>query len=199
MRAERALLRIGEYLVGRACRRLPREIRDERYREWAAELPAILRDPGVRPAPCRAARMLFYAADTLRGTALARRRPAPFTSLLGLLFTAGLVLVVWGIRDTVRAPGSWVNYMQVTWSLFLVAWPVSQYVRSAARMTVLIVISGNLAGVVVCAWKAVQAPRDWANYFVAACQFLLVLVVLACWLVSRRVRAGGHDGRALAE
>jgi hypothetical protein len=203
MRAERALLRIGEYLVGRACRRLPREIRDERYREWAAELPAILRDPEVRAAPYRAARMLFYAADTLRGTALAparaRRRPAPFTSLLGLLFIAGLVLVVWGIRDTVRAPGSWVNYMQVTWSLFLVAWPVSQYVRSAARMTVLIVISGNLAGVVVCAWKAVQAPRDWANYFVAACQFLLVLVVLACWLVSRRVRAGGHDGRPLAE
>ena len=50
MRGERQLLRIGEYVVGRACRRLPRDIREERYREWAAELPAILHDPQVRPA-----------------------------------------------------------------------------------------------------------------------------------------------------
>ena len=33
MRWERQLLRIGEYLVGRACRRLPGKVRDERYRE----------------------------------------------------------------------------------------------------------------------------------------------------------------------
>jgi hypothetical protein len=32
MRWEHQLLRIGEYLLGRACRRLPSEIRDERYR-----------------------------------------------------------------------------------------------------------------------------------------------------------------------
>ena len=66
MRAERALLRTGEYLVGRACRRLPPEIRDDRYREWAAELPAILHDPQIRLAPLRAVRMLL-AADHLRG------------------------------------------------------------------------------------------------------------------------------------
>ena len=47
MRGERRLLRIGEYLITRACRRLPAETRDERYREWAAELPAILRDPDI--------------------------------------------------------------------------------------------------------------------------------------------------------
>ena len=70
MRGERRLLRLGEYLVGRACQRLPPEVREERYREWAAELPAILHDPQVRPAPWRAVRMLGYAADTLRGTAM---------------------------------------------------------------------------------------------------------------------------------
>ena len=70
MRGERRLLRIGEYLIARACRHLPTEARDERYREWVAELPAILRDPGVRPAPRRAARMLRYASGTIRGTAL---------------------------------------------------------------------------------------------------------------------------------
>jgi uncharacterized integral membrane protein len=77
-------------------------------------------------------------------------------------------------------------------------WPISQYVRSTARMTWLIFIVGDLAGTVVCIWDAVRAPADWVSYFVAAWQFFLVLVVLACWLVSRRVRAGGHDGRALA-
>jgi hypothetical protein len=65
MRGERRLLRLGEYLVRQACQRLPQEIREEHYREWAAELPAILHDPQVRPAPWRTVRMLVYAADTL--------------------------------------------------------------------------------------------------------------------------------------
>jgi len=95
---ERALLRVGEYLVGVACRRLPPEIQDERYREWAAELPAIVHDREIRPAPYRAVRMLSYAADTLRGTALmpdrARRRLAAATSALvpGLLLA---LLLAW--------------------------------------------------------------------------------------------------------
>jgi Clp amino terminal domain, pathogenicity island component len=68
MRGERRLLRLGEYLVGRACQRLPPGVREERYREWTAELPVILQDPQVRFAPRRAVRMLGYAADMLRGT-----------------------------------------------------------------------------------------------------------------------------------
>jgi hypothetical protein len=74
MRGERRLLRLGEYLVRRACQQLPPDAREEQYREWAAELPAILHDPQVRPAPRRAARMLGYAADTLRGTAMTAAR-----------------------------------------------------------------------------------------------------------------------------
>jgi hypothetical protein len=60
--------RIAERLIRRACRYLPGETRDERYREWAAELPAILHHPGVRFAPLRSARALIYAADTFRST-----------------------------------------------------------------------------------------------------------------------------------
>ena len=71
MRGERYALRAGEYLVWMACRRLPARIRQERYQEWLAELPAILRDPSAGPAPLRVVRMLAFAADTLRGTALA--------------------------------------------------------------------------------------------------------------------------------
>jgi len=69
MRGERWVRRAGEYLVGRACKRLPREIPEERYREWAAELAPTLRDPHTRLGAWRAALMLAYAADILRGTA----------------------------------------------------------------------------------------------------------------------------------
>jgi hypothetical protein len=68
---ERWALSAGEYLVARACRRLPAEIREERYREWVAELPVILHDRDAGPAPRRVVRMLTFAADTLRGTTLA--------------------------------------------------------------------------------------------------------------------------------
>jgi hypothetical protein len=71
MSGERCALRAGEYLVRRACRRLPARVREERYQEWVAELPVILHDPEVRPAARRVARMLCFAADTLRGTTLA--------------------------------------------------------------------------------------------------------------------------------
>ena len=71
MRGERCALRAGEYLVARACRRLPARIRQERYQEWLAELPVILRDRDTGPAPLRVVRMLAFAVDTLRGAALA--------------------------------------------------------------------------------------------------------------------------------
>jgi hypothetical protein len=70
MRGERWLLRVGEFLVSRSARHLPAAARDERYQEWAAELPVILGDPEIKPAAARAARMLWFAADTLRGAAL---------------------------------------------------------------------------------------------------------------------------------
>ena len=194
MRAEPALLRIGEYLVRRACHRLPPETRGERYREWAAELPAILHDREIRLAPYRAVRMLGYAADTLRGTARAsgraRRGPAAPSSILpSVLFMAALGSMVFEIRDLVRDPGHWVNYVLVAWSLVLAAWPVSQYLRSGARITGLIVISSLIAGEVIYISNAVQAPGDWVNYLAAA---WLILLYLTWWLVRRWVRAGRH-------
>lgn len=68
MRGERYALRAGETLVSLACRLLPAKIRQERYQEWLAELPVMLRDPSAGPAPVRVLRMLAFAADTLRGT-----------------------------------------------------------------------------------------------------------------------------------
>jgi hypothetical protein len=138
MRGERALLRIGEYLVGRACRHLPRKIREDRYLEWVAELPAILHDPEVRSAPHRAVRMLGYAADTLRGVALTpgspRRRLAAIWSLwVRVALVVDLVAAAWEIRETVRAPEHWVNYAYVAWALSTAAWLAGQCVRSTPR------------------------------------------------------------------
>ena len=76
MKGERGLLRLGEWLVTWASRCLPARVREERRREWLGELPVILRDPGTRHGWQRAARMLGYAADTLRAAAVGPR-PAP--------------------------------------------------------------------------------------------------------------------------
>jgi len=188
MRGER-LLRAGEYLLGQACRRLPPDIREERYREWAGELPAILHDPQARLAPWRAVRMLSYAADTLRGTILTSakaRRPTPrMPALQYLVLVAGLVNLGWNTWTIVRAPEHALNYANVAWSVLLVAWPVSMLVRASARVTAMILISSTLVGVTVTLWTAAQAPADWVNYFLAAC---LVLLLLAWWLASRWAR-----------
>jgi DivIVA domain-containing protein len=109
MRGERRLLRIGEYLIARACRHLPAGARDERYREWVAELPAILRDPGVRPPARRAARMLRYASGTIRGTALppgsARRVTVHMAGLAAPPIITGLGVYLLGWAKT---PQQWI-------------------------------------------------------------------------------------------
>jgi hypothetical protein len=188
MRGEQ-LLRAGEYLLGQACRRLPPDIREERYREWAGELPAILHDPQARLAPWRAARMLAYAADTLRGTILTSvksRRPTPrMAALLYLVLAASLVTSGWNAWTIVRAPEHALNYANMAWSVLLVAWNVSMLVSAPARVTALILISSLLAGVTVNLWTAAQAPADWVSYFLAAC---LVLLLLAWRLASRWAR-----------
>jgi hypothetical protein len=72
-RAERAASRLAEHLIGLACRSLPGDMRDERYREWVAELPAIAGDPGIRFVLWRAVRALSYAAGTYRSARHLRR------------------------------------------------------------------------------------------------------------------------------
>jgi hypothetical protein len=117
MRGERRLLRIGEYLIARACRHLPAEARDERYREWAAELPAILRDPDVRPAARRAARMLRYASGTIRGTALT---PGSARRVMALTAGTAASFIITGLVDYLlgwtKNPQDW-PYLGIGWLL----------------------------------------------------------------------------------
>jgi len=199
MRGERQLLRLGEHLVGRACQRLPPDVREERYREWAAELPAILHDPQVRFAPRRAARMLGYAADTVRATIMtpgkARGRISRLSATVDLLvLVAGLAVVALSSWSIVQAPGDGLNYLRLAWGLLFEAYLLRKRVRSAGRVTALLGISAITALGGVYLWSSAQAPGDWVNYFLAALLLLPLLVglPLAWWLRRFQARTGGR-------
>jgi Phospholipase_D-nuclease N-terminal len=51
---------IAEWLIRTACRQLPVDVRAEQYREWTAELPAILDDQSIRPQFLRSLRALTF-------------------------------------------------------------------------------------------------------------------------------------------
>jgi hypothetical protein len=130
MKGERGLIRLGECFIGLACRRLPAKTRDERYREWTAELPAILDDPDVRFTWHRATRMVRYSA----GIAWQFSRPSRQQTrrLMGeawFLFSLGLL--VFDIWTMLRNPRSWELYLSTalgitTVALFTISWIVGR-------------------------------------------------------------------------
>jgi hypothetical protein len=133
VKAADQLLRLGEFLVGRACRRLPPEVRAERYREWVAELPAIVGDPGVRPAWRRPVRMLRYALGIrVSVTALAprpRRRTIRAPAIAWITFlSASCAYQTW---YAVKESPDWVNYVGAGYSIaLLLAFPAAAWRKS---------------------------------------------------------------------
>jgi hypothetical protein len=124
MRGERYALRAGEYLVGRASRRLPAGVREQRRQEWLAELPVILHDRDAGPAPRRVVRMLSFAADTLRGTtvgAAAYRYQGTHRGhvetigrgVFNYLLLLGAVLALLGMALGVLAYQGWIVYQLI--------------------------------------------------------------------------------------
>jgi hypothetical protein len=120
--------RIAEWLIRAVCRRLPADVRDERCREWTAELPAILDDQSIRPSFLRALRALSFCAGiswTTRQlsrsaragsrrtrnsrwrTGAVRTRPpnVAVRALLGLLAYLVIVAVVLGLTTMLPARG----------------------------------------------------------------------------------------------
>ena len=177
MRGERSLLRIGGYLIGLASRLLPGGIRDERRREWTAELPAILRDPDTRLAAHRAARMLGYAAGAVWGSALAAggargRLTAVMAVVVGLLTADFLLLAVRGILGVANAPGDWVHYYGI-----------------AAGTLYLVGLGRVLARQIRQAAKPMEGVRDAVLDYGAA--------FIPSWLLSRLLRAVGADSSDL--
>jgi hypothetical protein len=140
VRGERWALSAGEHLVARACRRLPAGIRQERYREWAAELPVILHDRDAGHAPRRVVHMLTFAADTLRGTTLAAgayryqgaHRRGDFENKHALAIS---LLVVFVMLPALPAFEGWVVYQLIfgpslVFSGSITAWSLFFLIRS---------------------------------------------------------------------
>lgn len=115
MTSRPAVQSAAERLIRRACRRLPGGTQDERYREWAAEVPAILHDPDIRFALLRAARALRFAVGTYTS---ARRSPgairyqpdaAAFASAgVRLLISVGIWIVGAGVLTAFPPHGFWI-------------------------------------------------------------------------------------------
>jgi hypothetical protein len=114
--------RLAEGLIRRACRRLPGEAGDERYREWTAELPAIMSDSDVGSGVRRSARALRYAAGISRCTRRLGRvggQPRPQAGrparpgfparrvLVGVASYAAVLALLAGLEAAFRPPGLW--------------------------------------------------------------------------------------------
>lgn len=59
---------LAERLIRSACGRLPADERAERFREWTAELHAILDDESIRPSWLRGLRALAFCVGIARAT-----------------------------------------------------------------------------------------------------------------------------------
>ena len=110
--------RLARHLIRRACRHLPGDSGEERYREWTAELPAILHDPGIRFTLGRSARGLRYAIGVYRSAhrlpraagipAQDTRQPAIFPRPDGVIPAMAAVILWITVLGLARAipPGS---------------------------------------------------------------------------------------------
>jgi hypothetical protein len=114
--------RLAWHLIRLACMRLSGEMREDRYREWTAELHAILHDPDIPSRARRNARALLYAADQNRGArrlARASREPALPARARGsswLKTPVGRQVFV-TVMTLVLLAGEWIN--EPHWSHFL--------------------------------------------------------------------------------
>jgi len=168
MTGERWALSAGEYLVALASRRLPAGIREERHREWVAELPVILYDRDAGPALLRVVRMLIFAADMLRGTTLAAgayqyqgaHRHSDFENKHALALS---LLVVFVMLPALVAFEGWIVYQLIfgpslVFSVNLMASGIFLLIRSRVRR------SGSAGE----SWFFASMPAQGTGLFVRA-------------------------------
>ncbi|QYC43119.1 hypothetical protein Nocox_27615 [Nonomuraea coxensis DSM 45129] len=90
-------LRLGKRLIRSACLSLPVELATDYYREWTAELPAILDDRDVRRPAVRIVRALAYAADQHRSVRKLAPRGARSRSSRGVVLTLTAIAFLAGV------------------------------------------------------------------------------------------------------
>src|SRR5215475_13777823 len=112
MKGDQGLLRLGRRLIGLACRRMPAKSREQRYREWTAELPAILEDPDIRFAFRRSVRMLRYSAGIAWRFSLPSPQQARRLASVGfVLFSLGTF--GWSVWIAALQPHGWLSDLAV--------------------------------------------------------------------------------------
>jgi hypothetical protein len=134
--------RLARHLIRLACLRLSGETREDRYREWAAELHAILADPETSSRTRRNARALLYAADQNRGArrlGRATRDPMPrppFRARARKLLqteTPGARILVVTVLTLISQTGDWIFMPHGILFVTTAAVGVSCYVWTVAR------------------------------------------------------------------
>jgi hypothetical protein len=190
--------RLAESLIRLSCRRFPKDIRDERYREWTAELPAILDDPDIRFRVHRDVRALRFAA----GHASPRlRQPGA-----GKLLTVAVILVAVGIA----AIASGRQLILLLWSISMASLALVMLRKSVSKSALRIALhptrgdpelrswlSCLFAVVSLAALYAYQfAPEQWlqgAGLMVMAAAFAISLIPrLLARLWVRQNRDSNH-------
>jgi hypothetical protein len=217
VKGERWALSAGEYLVARACRRLPAGIREERYREWMAELPVILHDRDAGPALLRVVRMLAFAADALRGTTLAAgayryqgaHRRGDFENNHALAFS---LLAVSGLLALPAFEG-WMVYQLIfgaslVFSASLTAWGLFYLIRGRIRRSDSASESWFIAGLLAqgtglfvravasqCGWghPLLFAIVGYCSYAISAACFAVAVALLVKSSPSLQQAGAGRD------
>jgi len=125
-------LRLASALIGRACRRLPEGAREDRRREWEAELAAILDDRATRPPIRRYARAVRFAAGQRRAvrrltrlTGVRRLRAVTVRAAV-VAAAAAAVLFITAIALSPAASHAEYDSSPIVaadiWALFLAVW-----------------------------------------------------------------------------
>jgi hypothetical protein len=146
--------RTAEWLIHAACRQLPAEVRAERCREWAAELPAILDDHSIRLPFLRTMRALTFSIGISRTTRQLRRsarassrrtrnsqwrtgamraRPpeAAVRILLGLAIWLGIVAGAFTVGRALPGPHRWLVMLGVALAIGFDAFCLADIARAA--------------------------------------------------------------------
>jgi Phospholipase_D-nuclease N-terminal len=137
--------RIGERIIRRSCRQFPADVADDRCREWAAELSAILDDASIRSRFLRALRALAFCAGIARTTRQLSRparaaapRGRPSEMAVRVVIGLGVWVVIVAIFITVSTvltpgsqPGAWPLLVVVPLGIGFDAFCLTDIVRAA--------------------------------------------------------------------
>jgi hypothetical protein len=188
--------RLAEYLIRLSCRRLPADIGDERYREWTAELPAVLHDPDIRFQIRRDLRALRFAAGHARSSLRLPKARGWAIPVVGAAM--GVVFIA-----IVSVPQAFMYYMFFPWFAVTVIEERKCLSRSAIRVA-LHPIRGDPAVrrwlfsfLVVISYAAYTASNVSREPWLPVVGGITGAAGLAMWLipmiVARRLRATGRN------